>query len=97
MWVQYDEGSPELYLPDAQVTARRGVPVEVPDDVAGRPPSGAPGDLGEGLLAQVRRWRKVDPPDGTADPDGAEPAPARRRKVTGTASATLQLTPGGEA
>lgn len=36
--------------------ARKGEPIEVPDELAGRPPGGSPGeegyDPGEGLLAQ---------------------------------------------
>jgi hypothetical protein len=56
-------GSPEVYVADAGVTAKRGVPVSVPDDVAGRAPSGTPGeegyDPGSGLLAQTDNWSAV--------------------------------------
>jgi hypothetical protein len=87
VWLQYDEGSPEIHIPGIGVTARRGEPVEIPDDVAGRPPSGEDGDLGEGLLAQVRRWHRVDD----------DPAPTGR-KVMGTARATVTMSAvaGGE-
>lgn len=36
--VQYDEGSSGLYLPDLGIEVQRGVPVEVPVEVAGHAP-----------------------------------------------------------
>ena len=37
-----------------------GQTVEVPDDVAGTAPTGEPGDLGSGLLAQTDVWALAD-------------------------------------
>lgn len=66
--VEWIGGTSRVYVPDAGVYADRGVPVEVPDDVAGREPSGE--DPGVGLLAQVDNWRRV--PAGGAIGDGGE-------------------------
>lgn len=54
--VEVGEGDWYGYFPHGEV-------VEVPDDIAGRPPSGAPGeekyDPGTGLLAQVGNFELV--------------------------------------
>ena len=36
--VIYDAGPDQVYLPEHGITVQRGVPVEVPDEVAGREP-----------------------------------------------------------
>lgn len=63
-------------FPDLDVVVARGVPTDVPDEVAGRPPKGAPGDEkydpGEGLLAQDT-W-SAGPPDKPARAGKDEPA-----------------------
>lgn len=60
-----------------------GVAVEVPDDIAGRPPKGKPDadgyDPGEGLLALAHKWRpalKKDPRPNAETTDGEEPVNA---------------------
>lgn len=63
--VQWVGGADEVYVPAAGISARRGIPVEVPDDVAGSAPSGDL--LGEGLLAQTSNWRPAAAPDGTLE------------------------------
>ncbi|HEU5085669.1 MAG TPA: hypothetical protein VFU14_20175 [Acidimicrobiales bacterium] len=57
-----------------QAAAAPGGTIDVPAEVAGRPPAG--GDLGEGLLAQTSAWAPgVDkaPPKAPKDP---QPDPA---------------------
>jgi hypothetical protein len=50
-------------IADTGQWAHPGEPVEVPDDVAGRPPKGSPDDegydAGQGLLAQPANWAKA--------------------------------------
>lgn len=50
-------------IADTGAWASPGEPVEVPDEVAGRPPKGKPEDEdydpGEGLLAQTSNWAKA--------------------------------------
>ena len=57
--VIYDAGPDEVHLPEHGITVQRGVPVEVPDDVAGRAPS---------------KWRRATPeemtPGGGWTPEG---------------------------
>lgn len=79
MWVQFDAGSDELFIPAAQVLAHRGVPVEVPDEVAGRAPDGD--DEGVGLLAQAGMWRQVPAPGSGAEPAAEAAAPPRTGRV----------------
>lgn len=55
----------DLQIPQLRVFVKAGEDFEVPDDVAGRPPSGVEGedgyDLGEGLLAQTSNFALVKP------------------------------------
>jgi hypothetical protein len=79
VWVQFDAGSDQVYLPAAQVLAHRGVPVQVPDEVAGRAPSGD--DEGAGLLAQADVWREVALPGAEAEPEAIQAAPGPSGRV----------------
>ncbi len=62
-----------------EVVAEPGVPVDVPDDVAGRVPHGHRADEdydpGEGLLAQSSNWQPA-PTVKVSKPAKSDPAPA---------------------
>jgi hypothetical protein len=56
-------------------SVQRNHSIDVPDELAGREPSGEPGDdgydPGEGLLAQSESWRVKKTPVKSADKEGS--------------------------
>jgi hypothetical protein len=63
----------------------------VPAALAGRPPSGKPGDLGEGLLAQVGNYELAD------KPPARKRAPRKAAKPKAAAPAAAPSAPKGDA
>lgn len=57
MLVEWIGGTSRVYAPDVGIYADRGIPVEVPDGIAGQEPDGA--TRGSGLLAQTDNWRRA--------------------------------------